>query len=192
DKYCLYGTHKIKTDNSVLNYVNQPPYVQRDKVENFLYVGRLVDVKNLIYLINVFNKLPSLTLRIVGFGPLEGRLKHLAKSNIIFEGAVNNDKLSSYYQQNDVFILPSYSEPWGLVVEEALNNGMPVIVSNRVGCNRDLVTSERGLVFDINEYNSLENAINRITEIDFYNHLRKNISKMNFGDRTAKQVNLYI
>jgi hypothetical protein len=41
---------------------------------------------------------------------------------------MDNGLLPNIYQKNDVFILPSIGEPWGLVVEEALNNGLPVII----------------------------------------------------------------
>lgn len=93
------------------------------------------------------NTLPSLRLTIVGFGEQEDELRALAGANVTFAGAVNNKRLPEIYQAHDVFILPSKSEPWGLVVEEALNNGMPVIVSDRVGCHKALINAQNGLVF---------------------------------------------
>ena len=42
------------------------------------------------------------------------------------------------YAEYDILILPSLSEPWGLVVEEALYYGMPVIISDRVGCRSEV------------------------------------------------------
>lgn len=175
----------------ILNYIDQPKYCPRYLVRQYLYVGRLVDVKNTKLLIELFNRHPDLELRIIGYGPLEKELKEIAKDNIIFEGPVDNNKLSLYYQQSDVFILPSYSEPWGLVVEESLNNGTPVIVSNHVGCYKDIVLPDKGIIFDIDNPNALENAINQVSQIDFYNKLRKNISMMDFQDRANKQVLLY-
>lgn len=177
----------------VFNYIPQPPYKTKSEVKRFLYVGRLVDVKNLKMLINVFNKLPQLTLTIVGFGEQEAELKSIAKNNIIFTGAINNKALPQVYQQNDVFILPSKSEPWGLVVEEALNNGIPVIVSNKVGCHEAIVNKNNGIVFaPFNSTSALKEAVLRMTDISFYNNLRYNISQLDFNKIEEEQVNCYI
>ena len=149
-------------------------------------------MKNLEFLVNVFNELPDLELNIIGEGILKDKLQSIAKDNIHFLGYINNKELSKYYQENDVFVLPSLSESWGLVVEEALNNGLPVIVSDRVGCNKDLATKEMGLIFQCNNPNSLKKALLKITNIDFYNALRLNISKMDFNQRAENQVKAYI
>ena len=66
----------------------------------------------------------------VGFGRIEAQLKAAAGKNIKFIGAVDNKDLPAVYRANDVFVLPSVSETWGLVVEEALNNGLPVLLSD--------------------------------------------------------------
>lgn len=176
----------------LLNYQPQPEYVPRNGVKNFLFVGRLVDVKNLQLLISVINEFPSLTLTIIGFGPLEHELKQLAKSNVLFLGAVDNIKLSKYYRLADVFVLPSCSETWGLVVEEALNNGTPVIVSDQVGCHKDLVTEKTGLVFKSNDIGSLKIAIRKICDVNFYNTLRLGVSSLDFSQRETRQINSFL
>lgn len=102
------GRIKITHGVGLFNIIKQPEYQERRVVKNFLYVGRFVEVKNLKFLISVFNKHPELTLNMVGFGHQEEELKAIAKENIIFHGAIDNKKLSSVYQNNDVFILPSY------------------------------------------------------------------------------------
>lgn len=89
-------------------------------------------------LIKAFNE-NGKPLTIIGTGSKEAEYKALAKSNITFLGFVDNNKLKDIYVNCDCFILPSNSEPWGLVVEEALYNGLPVIVSDMVGCNVDMV-----------------------------------------------------
>lgn len=176
----------------ILNYQQQPEFEKRDEVKNFIFVGRLVPVKNLELLISVFNKLPQYTLTIVGFGPLESKLKAMANNNIIFTGAIDNANLPQYYRSADVFVLASYSETWGLVVEEALNNGTPVIVSDRVGCHKDLVSSETGLVFKSGDENSLMAAVSRISDVGFYNHLREGVSKLDFQARAERQIQSFL
>lgn len=177
----------------VFNYLPQYKFEKRETVENFIYVGRLVEVKNLKFLIKTFNKLPSLKLHIVGFGEQESELKSIAEDNITFYGAVENKSLPTLYQSMDVFILPSKSEAWGLVVEEALNNGLPVILSNRVGCAEEIIDETKGLIFKYDDEDSLLSAINKITkDIDYYNDLRKAISKLNFSEIERRQVECYL
>ncbi|MEG2061871.1 MAG: glycosyltransferase family 4 protein [Alistipes sp.] len=176
----------------VFNYIKQPPYVERKSVQNFLYVGRLSPEKNLEFLIKVFNGLPNYTLNIIGFGPLEQELKAIAGSNIVFHGAVDNKDLYKHYQANDVFTLPSISEPWGLVVEEALNNGLPVIVSDRVGCGEEIIDASNGLVFVYNDAHSLQRVIGKMSNVEYYNRLRFNISKSDFAQVEQEQINCYL
>lgn len=187
------GKYKVTHGVGIFNYHDQPEYSEKqDAVKKFLFVGRLIDVKNLIMLVKVFNNLPDLELNIVGFGEQEDLLRSIAGPNVKFHGAIENKKIYSVYQQMDVFILPSKSEPWGLVVEEALNNGLPVIVSDRVGCRYDLITEEHGLVFNYNDSSSLIQAINKMQDLTYYNTLCKNISNLNFTEIEKKQVETYL
>jgi glycosyltransferase involved in cell wall biosynthesis len=177
----------------LFNRVASPIYTPHSEVKKFLYVGRFVPEKNLFNLIEVFNELPQFTLNIIGFGKQELDLKTKAKSNIVFHGAVDNALLINYYRANDVFILPSFSETWGLVVEEALNNGLPVIVSNKVGCADEIIkTDENGIVFSLSDENSLRRAILKIADIDYYNCLRNNVCKMDFAQIEQIQLNSYL
>lgn len=187
------GELKITKGVGIFNIVKQPSYLPVDKVTKFIYVGRLSPEKNLVFLIDTFNTLPHLTLNIVGFGPQEDHLKQLAKNNIIFHGAVANAELPNYYRQNEVFVLPSISEPWGLVVEEAFNNGLPVIVSSKVGCSAEIVVeNQNGIIFDLDDRDGLMNAIIKITDTAFYNTLRKNVYAMDFKKIAKQQVNCYL
>ena len=177
----------------ILNYQPQPIYCPREKVKEFLYVGRLIEVKNVSLLISVFNDLPELNLTIIGDGVLRDKLKRDSNGNIRFLGAKKNKELAAYYKEADVFILPSSSETWGLVVEEALNNGTPVIVSSAVGCADSIVIPySSGLVFDNNDRESLKSAIEKMCELDFYNYTRQNVAKMDFIQRAKQQVESFV
>lgn len=176
----------------LFNYQNNPKYTPKSEIKNFIYVGRLAQEKNLFTLIHAFNNLPELNLTIVGFGPIEAELKEISKSNINFRGAVDNSKLHFVYREHDVLILPSLSEPWGLVVEEALNNGLPVIVSDRVGCVDEIVKHNfNGLVFSLNDSSGLSEALNKIQDIECYNRLRLNVSRIDFEEISKEQVKCY-
>ena len=63
-------------------------------------------------------------------------------------------------------ILPSKFEPWGLVIEEAIYNGIPVISSNKVGCSQDLISNLKvGFVFKNNSLGSLRKCIKKIQNL---------------------------
>lgn len=165
--------------------------VARTSKEQYKYicVARLMPVKNLEFLIDVFNK-NGKSLTIVGRGPLESNLKALAYDNIHFLGFVENDKLGEVYSEHDVFVLPSKSEVWGLVVDEALYWGLPVVVSDMVGSNIDMVQNpETGLIFDHTSETSLNNALNEIEHN--YVMYAKAVRKMDFDKRDVMQVEAY-
>ncbi len=85
----------------------------------------------------------SFHLVMVGSGEMEQELRSLAKANglasVIFPGFVNQSELPRIYAAADVFVLPSEVEPWGLVVNEAMCAGLPIVTTGVVGCAADLV-----------------------------------------------------
>ena len=162
----------------------------RKKSDNYSYicVARLIPEKNLEFLIKVFNKNKK-KLAIVGSGILDKKLKTLANNNISFLGHVKNTEIWKLYQANDIFILPSKSEAWGLVVEEVYN-GIPVLVSDKVGSNLDLVKKYN--VGEIFIFNSEEDLNQKIQKIEIkYEHYQRNIEKIDFITRDLKQINSY-
>lgn len=70
---------------------------------------------------------------------LETRAKELNWSSVRFLGFKNQTEIPQYYDLCDVFVLPSDRENWGLVINEVMNAGKPVIISDQVGCGPDLV-----------------------------------------------------
>lgn len=189
-----FGGNIITTKGvGIFNIRPQAEYKYKSEIKNFIYVGRFVACKNLEFLLSAFAKLPNLNLTLVGFGNLEAKLKSAAPRNVSFTGAVDNDKLWDYYKKSDVLILPSLSEPWGLVVEEAFNNGIPALTSVNVGCNGEVaVEGENSLHFSPSDENSLIAAIKKICDPEIYNKLALNISKYNFEDIAMEQVKKYI
>ena len=127
---------------------------------NFIYVGRLSNEKNIERMLLAFDKLKknhaladSWGLIIVGAGPEKDHLQRIIAvhgiPNVYFVGGHSWTNVVKYYAISNVFVLPSLSEPWGLVVNEAMICGLPVIVSNRCGAAYDLVIQgENGFTFD--------------------------------------------
>ena len=144
-------------------------------------------------IVKAFEKFPDCTLTMVGFGELDKKLRSIAPKNVVFTGAVDNARLPEYYRKSDVLILPSYSETWGVVVEEALNNGIPAIISENVGCKGDVVVGgETGVIFSFGEPDGLVRAIERIRDIRLYDKISRNIRNIDFAGICAYQINCYI
>ncbi len=124
----------------------------------FLYVGRFASEKNLPFLLRAYRRYRELRkdpwdLVMVGDGPQKSELLQLARTEglegVRWAGFKQFDELPAYYAFADCFILPSVLEPWGLVVNEAMAAGLPVLVSRRCGCVGDLVrTGENGYSFN--------------------------------------------
>jgi len=112
----------------------------------FLTVTRFIAKKNLPGLIRAFKKYRdsggTWDLVIVGSGPEEIQIRDLANSiltqGLSFVGWQQSQELPVYYGLAKCFILPSISEPWGLVVNEAMACGLPVLVSRNCGCFPEL------------------------------------------------------
>jgi glycosyltransferase involved in cell wall biosynthesis len=137
-----------------------------------LYVGRLQEGKGLKTLLSAFATLPSHTaLVLVGDGPLANDLRTEAgrlgvSERVRFTGQLGNEEVADCYRLADVFVLPSepttsFSEPWGLVVNEAMAAGACVVASDMVGAVRHgLVESGRtGGVFAAGEVGSLAQTV---------------------------------
>lgn len=124
----------------------------------FLTVSRFIEKKNLFRLLEAYRlyRREAVTdawdLVLCGSGPLEARLKAAATDlpGVHFPGFKQVDELPYYYGLARVFILPSsHFEQWGLVVNEAMAAGLPVLVSRACGCATDLVQEGvNGFTFD--------------------------------------------
>jgi len=119
----------------------------------FLYLGRLESFKGLQDLFDAFLNLRSrrkdIALLLAGSGSLESFVRETSAAlrAVHFLGHLTGPDVWRAYCASDVFVLPSRREPWGLVVNEAMACGLPVIVSDAAGCIDDLVNAETGLTF---------------------------------------------
>ena len=132
----------------------------------FLYLGRLSREKNLAFLISAFRSLMDHQLTIVGSGPDENQLKSSAPGNVRFIPHVDNSMIGGLFEENDFLILPSISETWGLVVEESLAHGRPVVISRKCGAS-ELIDGSNGLQFDPGSIQSLIEVIRSIDDSRF-------------------------
>ena len=110
-----------------------------------LFVGQLVPRKGVADLLKAFRKIetPEVGLVIVGDGPERSQYERFCEEhdlqNVFFEGFQHRETLPRYYGLADLFVMPSLSEPWGLVLNEALSCSLPVIGSTVAGATQDLI-----------------------------------------------------
>lgn len=115
-----------------------------------LFVGRFLDYKRLDLLLEALSRMkePDWTCLLIGWGPEEPQLRERCKAlhldgKVHFLDYLPPEELVRYYVLARVMVLPSQWEPWGLVVNEAMACGTPVVVSSGCGCVDDLVEEGR-------------------------------------------------
>lgn len=135
-----------------------------------LMVSRLIAAKRPLELLEVFRRVRSeqrCTLLVVGAGELEWEMRERVEAeripDVVFGGFLGHEAVSSAYACADAFVLLSQLETWGLVVNEALNFELPVVVSDRVGSAADLV--EQGRSGYVVGHGDLAGAAARLSEL---------------------------
>jgi glycosyltransferase involved in cell wall biosynthesis len=139
-----------------------------------LFASKLQQRKHCIDLLDAYEHLlndetgqPHPYLLIVGDGEervaLEERAKAKKLIDVRFCGFRNQSELPRFFDLSSVFVLPARHEPWGLVVNEAMNAGRAVIVSDDIGCQPDLITDGvEGCVFPVGDVQALTEALRRV------------------------------
>ncbi len=139
-----------------------------------LFAGKLQRRKHCDHLIEAYARLsqvrgegPRAVLLIVGDGEERAALERQAAATgldgIRFCGFRNQSELPRFFDLASVFVLPSRHEPWGLIVNEAMNAARPVIVSDDVGCAPDLVSDGvNGCIYPVGDVDALVAALGRV------------------------------
>lgn len=155
---------------------------ENDKV--ILYVGRFVPEKGLNDLIEAFGLLGArdTVLVLAGTGPERGQLEGLVKergltNSVRFTGYVAPERVPGLYSLARMAVLPSvatatFREPWGFLVNEAFNQGVPVVVTETVGAAAGgLVQDEiNGLIVPERNVPALASALERLLLDDEFRH----------------------
>jgi len=140
----------------------------------FLFVGRVVREKGVFELLSAYAKLEEsmrqqVGLVLVGDGACRPQLELQAASIspgvVRFAGFAQQGQLATHYALAEMLILPTYTDTWGLVVNEAMACGLPVIVSKVAGCAADLVKENwNGLLVEPRDVSSLTSAMRSLAD----------------------------
>ncbi|MGA3097507.1 MAG: glycosyltransferase family 4 protein [Bryobacteraceae bacterium] len=160
----------------------------------FLSVGRLAPEKNIDGLIRAFalyrQRGGTWSLVIVGDGPLASGLKRQVSDagldgEVVFAGMKDTRAMMPYYAFAGCFMLPSWREPWGLVANEAMSTGLPLIISNRCGCSDDLLEDgANGYVFDPDNMEQLADLMSTMSGLN-------SSQRLNMGEKSRQIVARY-
>lgn len=158
--------------------ISRSSIVSRQK-RTILYFGRIIPIKGVDILIKAFKKLEveieGVRLLIAGDGDFKPFCEDLAQElnlkDVRFLGAIPFEKAVSYYAISDVFVLPSclrgQSEAWGLVINEAMSMGKPIVTTDAVGAAYDIVKNGvNGYVVKNGDVDDLYSALKRILSDD--------------------------
>ena len=168
----------IQKEERIISIINDAQPISMKYLNQFnlneksilLFVGRLVKVKNLEFLIEVFSryteKNKNVVLLLIGDGDKKSGLTERVKmlnlqDNVIFAGRFENEELYAWYRIADYFILPSISETFGAVVNESLIAGVPVLCSNLAGAS-SLINSKNGMTFNPYDKEELLSIFNTV------------------------------
>lgn len=185
---------------------NLPPassgsYKKRTR-KKILYVGYLNSRKGVDTLIRAFMKLPQqdTILTIAGTGPLLNELKQLAitDSRIVFAGYVEGQDKADLYASSDIFVLPTLSDVWGLVIDEAIHYGLAVITSTAAEA-KELVDKSGGILFPPKNVQALYRHLNKlindpqlVESMQSHNIRRRHIAnRSKMADNIINTINLF-
>jgi glycosyltransferase involved in cell wall biosynthesis len=163
-------------------------WTRKKHTVDVLFSGQLIERKGVDLLIRGFaqisDQVPDLRLQLLGTGPaldvLMGMIPFEFRDRINFLGFQQPAALPTIFAEADIFALPSRHDGWGVVVNEALGAGLPIIVSDRVGA-RDLVEDGcNGLITIAGDIDSLASALVKLGRSD---DLRKS-----FGRSSAERA----
>lgn len=140
-----------------------------------LFASKLTERKHPDHLLQAFEKIRKqgvdAALAFVGSGTEEAMLKQYVQENQIpdvhFFGFRNQTELPKFYAIADIFVLPSANEPWGLVVNEVMAAGLPVLTSDDVGSAADLVhEGDNGFTFPVGEIDRISEQLQTLISND--------------------------
>ena len=188
--YCVDSTYLIQNEREqkkACSLVRNNLKIKENEIV-ILFSGKLSKRKNPNLLLKAVKKIMkngqiNISVIFLGNGKEINKLKKLAEKpprvNAYFVGFKNQKELTHYYNASDLLVLPSlYGETWGLVVNEALQHGIPCVVSEAVGCGPDLV--EPGLTgetFRTGSVSDLDKALTKAFKLINKPFVRKSCLK---------------
>ena len=204
--------YKIKKEIKVINCGFVPvkiPNIKRGRLNlsetkyYLISIGRLIPRKGFKYLIVSLNYLPNnINLIIIGDGPLKSRLKNYVKKRrglkkrVIFTGFLDSESKYSYLKNADCYVLPSLHEGLGIVLQEAMYTGLPIVATNNGGQNDLIKETRNGFLVPPKQPKILARAIKKIYSnpkiaTEMKNNNLKDIKKLYISSNSKIYLNMF-
>lgn len=154
-----------------------------------LSVGQFIHRKGYDVLINAWSQVdPNYELLIIGGGEKlkehTNQIKELGLKNVTLKEFTKKEELSEHYKACDLFVLPTREDVWGLVINEAMSKGLPVIATNKCVAGLELIKDyENGFIVPVDDEKTLSHRISEIL-------MDENIQK-SMGENNLKKIKTY-
>lgn len=155
-----------------------------------LYLGRVIERKGLLYLIQAYEMLNDMGIQLVVAGDGTEYLEECKKyvenhhiKNVLFLGYVPSTERKNFFENADLFVLPSVldhgiTEPWGQTVNESLQCGCRVVASDAVGAAYDLIASVNGAIYPAEDVQTLSDIMKKLLYAGYCrNNIKATISQ---------------
>ena len=156
---------------------------ERIKKTNFdsikiLYVGRLKPEKGIFSLIEIFKKIKD-NFKLTIVGAEDNKFFDIGDDRISVIPIINNEKkLRNIYDKSNIFILPSFTEAYGMVIDEALSRHRPVIIFEEI---KNIIGKRKGIFISKRNPESLVKTISYIAKN--FTLIKKSLSKNSFSNK---------
>lgn len=137
-----------------------------------LSIGQFIERKGFDVLLEAWKELDKkYQLIIIGGGDLEDSYKKIISQNKLLNVKLINfipkKEIFNYYKASDLFVLPTREDIWGLVINEAMACGLPIITTNKCIAGLELVNdNENGYIVDVGDSKELGNKIDKVLKND--------------------------
>lgn len=164
-------------------------------INQLIFVGQLIERKGIFTLLEALKSLAETTqnfqLSIIGTGILETQIKQYIQANyledfITIEGVINSEKVAQYIQKADLLVLPSIFDGWGVVVNEALQSHVPVLVSDQCGAKELVQHEKNGLIFEAQNVQSLRKQLLKFLHFSYEEKARMKLKAV----ETSKKIEI--
>lgn len=157
-------------------------FLREEKKYDIMFSGRFINIKQPLFFVNLANRLkkihPNLKVLIIGNGIQKDEIiKQLKKNEIdyCYPGFIQQEQLPKYYASSKIFIFPTLNDTWGLVANEAMAVGVPVITTPYAGVSDDLVLDgKNGYILPLDENLWVEKIKNLLNDDTLYNRFSHN------------------
>jgi glycosyltransferase involved in cell wall biosynthesis len=202
-KHYKIAANKIDVVHWGIDDVDVPQFDTPLKKDHIvLFLGRVTLQKGPDYFIEVAKKVleyePTTKFIIAGDGDMLPRVINRAAElgiadKVIFTGALTGDDVHRAFKTADVYVMPSVSEPFGLVALESLKNGTPVIISKQSGVAEVLKHALKVDFWDINEMtNKIVGVLrHQVLKEELTEHGMREVQKFNLDDPARKVIDAY-